>query len=74
MITVFTTQTCAYCAMVKKYFDAKKIEYTTVDVTDDEQTRNELLEKTGMSAVPVTTNGTDYVVGFNPAQLAKLVS
>lgn len=74
MITVYTTQTCGYCPMVKKYLDVKGVEYNAVDVTDDAEKRQELLEQTGMMAVPVTTNGTDFVVGFKPAELAKLVA
>lgn len=60
--------------MVKKYLDVKGVEYNAVDVTDDAEKRQELLEQTGMMAVPVTTNGTDFVVGFKPAELAKLVA
>lgn len=73
MITVYTTATCAFCAMVKKYLTLKEVPFTTVDVTDDEATRNMLFEKTQMQTVPVITNGTEYINGFNPALLNKLI-
>lgn len=72
MVTVYTTKSCAYCPMVKKFLTMKKIAYQEVDVTNDEAKRAELLEKTGMMSVPVTTDGNDnYVVGWQPAQLTK---
>lgn len=74
MITVYTTDTCAYCKMVKKYLQAKGVEYVEEDVTNNAEKRQELFDKVGVMQVPVTTNGTDYTVGFQPAQLAKIVS
>lgn len=72
MLKVYTTETCAYCVMVKRYLQAKGLEYEEVDVTNDPETRQQLLDKTGMMSVPVTTDGENFVVGFQPGQLAKL--
>lgn len=73
MITVYTTQTCSYCVMVKRYLDAKKVEYKTVDVTDDAETRDELNAKTGYTTVPVITDGETYIAGWKPAELSKMI-
>ena len=73
MITVYTTATCAVCAMVKKYLTLKEVPFTAIDVTDDEATRQMLFEKTQRQTVPVITNGTDYISGFDPAALKKLI-
>lgn len=35
MITVYTTKTCAYCPMVKRYLTLKGIEFEAVDLTDE---------------------------------------
>lgn len=74
MLTVYTTQTCAYCAMVKKYLTSKNVPFETVDVTDDLATQELLKEKTGYSGVPVTTNGNEYVLGFKTGELQKLLA
>lgn len=74
MVTVYTTQTCGYCPMVKKYLESKGVEYQAVDVTDDAEKREELLNLTGMLSVPVTTKGDDFVVGFQPSLLQKLIA
>jgi glutaredoxin len=60
--------------MVKKYLTSKKVEFTSVDVTNDTEKRKELEEKTGRSGVPVTTDGEEFIHGFHPNLLAKLVS
>jgi glutaredoxin len=60
--------------MVKKYLTVKNVEFQSVDVTNDPEKRQELLEKTGMMTVPVTTDGNIFVVGFQPALLAKFAS
>jgi glutaredoxin 3 len=73
MVTVYTTQTCSYCVMVKKYLTMKGISFNAVDITDDMETRQKLLDKTGMQTVPVTTDGEDYIVGWNPGQLTKFL-
>lgn len=71
MLTVYTTSSCAYCPMVKKYLAMKKLGFREVDVTDDAETRGKLYKQTGLMTVPVTTDGNVFVVGFQPMQLAK---
>lgn len=74
MITVYTTDTCAYCVMAKKYLQIKGVEYKEVDVTDDAETRSMLQEKTGMTTVPVIRKGESFISGFQPALLSKLIA
>lgn len=74
MITVYTTKTCGYCPMVKKYLQVKNVEYREVDVTEDAEMRKELLDKTGLMSVPVTRKDDEFVVGFQPALLSKLIA
>jgi glutaredoxin 3 len=71
MVTVYTTDSCAYCPMVKKYLTLKNVEFETVDVSNNLEKRQELFEKTGMMSVPVTTDGEKFVVGFNPGKLVQ---
>ncbi len=73
MITVFTTKTCAYCQMVKKFLDMKGKEYKVVDLEENPEIRQSLLEKTGEMRVPITQVGEEYIVGWNPAKLGALL-
>ena len=74
MLTVYTTKTCAYCTMVKKYLTLKKQEFTEVDVSEDNTLRDKLHTMTGMTTVPVITKGDKFVVGWNPPLLANLIA
>lgn len=74
MLIVYTTKTCAYCPMVKKYLTMKNLAYKEVDLTEDAEKRQELFDITGQLTVPITTNGKDYIIGFKPALLSKLAT
>jgi glutaredoxin 3 len=74
VITVYTTPTCAYCPMVKKYLTSKGVEFNTVDLEADTEQRKRLFELTGAMTVPITTDGTQYIIGWKPAELATLIS
>ena len=74
-ITVFTTNTCAYCVMVKKFLDAKGHEYEVVNLDENPERQAEALEASGALTVPVTVvtkhdDSQEVIVGFNLACLA----
>lgn len=78
-ITIFTTNTCAYCVMVKKWLGAKGYEYEEVNLDQNPDRQTEALEASGQLAVPVTVvtkqdDSREVIVGFNLAQLAPAVS
>lgn len=60
--------------MVKKYLELKKVQYQAIDVTDDHETRDKVIQQSGYRTVPVTTDGERFVVGWNPAELAKMIA
>jgi len=74
-ITVFTTNTCAYCVMVKKFLDAKGHKYEVVNLDENPERQAEALEASGALTVPVTIvtkhdDSQEVIVGFNLARLA----
>ncbi len=74
-ITIYTTNTCAYCVMVKKFLDAKGHKYHVVNLDDEPARQQEALEMSGALTVPVTVvtkqdDSKQVVVGYNLAQLA----
>jgi len=72
-MTIYTTSTCAYCAMVKKYLDSKGVKYEVINLDDNADIRQELYEKTGAMTVPITENNGQYVVGWQPAKIADIL-
>ena len=43
-ITIFTTNTCAYCGMVKKYLGAKGYQYDEVNLDSSPERQKEAFE------------------------------
>lgn len=78
-ITIFTTNTCAYCAMVKKYLDAKGKGYEVVNLDEQPHRQQEALSLSGALTVPVTVvtkqdDSQEVIVGYNLAKLAPAVA
>ncbi len=78
-ITIFTTNTCAYCVMVKKWLGAKGYDYEEVNLDTSPERQKEAFEISGALSVPVTvvTKGDDtreVVVGYNLAKLAPAIA
>jgi glutaredoxin 3 len=74
-ITIFTTNTCAYCGMVKKWLDNKGFGYDVVNLDTNPERQAEALALSGALTVPVTVvtkedDSKEVVVGFNLAKLA----
>ena len=78
-ITIFTTNTCAYCVMVKKWLAAKGHSYQEVNLDEHPERQAEALQLSGALTVPVTVvtkedASQEVIVGFNLAKLAPAVA
>jgi glutaredoxin 3 len=78
-ITIFTTNTCAYCGMVKKYLDAKQRTYEVVNLDEQPERQAEAHRLSGALTVPITVvtkhdDTQEVVVGYNLAKLAPAIS
>lgn len=70
-VTIYTTPTCAFCPLVKKFLDERGVEYEEVDVSESEEVKKEFKEKTGQMMVPVTQVGERIVAGFDKKKLEE---
>ena len=78
-ITIFTTNTCAYCGMVKKYLTSKGIGYEEINLDDMPDKQHEAYRLSGQLSVPVTVvtkqdDSQEVVVGYNLAKLAPALT
>ncbi len=78
-VTIFTSNTCAYCVMVKKYLNAKGASYEEVNIDEHPERQQDAYQLSGQLAVPVTVvtkedDSREVVVGYNLAQLAPAIS
>jgi glutaredoxin len=78
-ITIFTTNTCGYCQMVKKYLGAKGMTWDEVNLDEHPQRQAEALSLSGTMTVPVTVvtktdDSQEVIIGYNLARLAPAVA
>ncbi|HMS23419.1 MAG TPA: glutaredoxin family protein [Candidatus Saccharibacteria bacterium] len=74
-VTIYTTNTCAYCVMVKRFLQSKGQQYNEVNLDTNPERQKEAQEMSGALTVPVTVVTKDddskqVVVGYNLSQLA----
>ncbi len=73
-IRVFSTPTCVYCIVLKKWLDEKKVSYDEVDVSQDEEAQKEMVQKTGQMGIPVIMIDEEVVVGFDKERIVKILN
>ena len=73
-VVIYSTPTCPYCKRAKEYLSRKGISYTDIDVAQDREKAKEMTQKSGQMSVPVIIIDGEIVVGFNQAQLDKLLA
>lgn len=78
-VTIYTTNTCAYCVMVKKWLKSKGQEYQEVNLDENPELRQEVINLSGRTTVPVTVVANDVgqqdiTVGWNPGKIAAALA
>ena len=78
-ITVFTTSTCSYCPMVKRYLQSKGLSYDEVNLEEHPDRQADVLQMSGAMTVPVTvvtkTDDTqEVIVGYNLQRLVPALA
>jgi glutaredoxin 3 len=59
---------------VKEYLSQKNVTYTEYNVAQDKDKAREMVEKSKQMGVPVVIVDDNIVVGFNQAELEKLLA
>ncbi|RYL88453.1 glutaredoxin family protein [Sporolactobacillus sp. Y61] len=72
-ITVYTTNTCPFCHMVKNFLREKGLLFKEVNVQQDPAAGQRLVETTGQMGVPQTNVNGQWVLGFDPNRIMSLI-
>lgn len=72
-VKVYSTKTCVYCNALKEFLQQHNIEYQNLDVGEDEQAREEMIQKTGQMGVPVIEIDGEIIIGFDKERIANLL-
>jgi glutaredoxin 3 len=72
-VRLYSTPTSAQGREASTFLDRKGIVFEDLDVTANEQARQEMIRLSGQEAVPVITIGDKTFVGFDPVQLGEFL-
>ena len=70
-VKIYTTPTCPYCTMAKKFLNDNGIKYKEFNIAEDKAAREEMKNKCNSLAVPTICFDGEVLVGFNEAQLRE---
>ncbi|GMX58783.1 MAG: glutaredoxin 3 [Candidatus Microsyncoccus archaeolyticus] len=70
-VRLFSTPICPYCLTLKRFLEEKGIEVEVIDVSIDEAARNELVEKTKQTTLPVLDVEGEFIVGFDRKKICE---
>jgi glutaredoxin-like protein NrdH len=73
MTTVYTKPACVQCDQTKKLLDKNGIEYTTIDISKDQEAFEKIVTLGFMSA-PVVISGDDSWAGFQPDKINSITA
>jgi len=72
-VIMFSTPTCSFCNLAKRYFREKNIRFTDIDVSKDSQAAADMQRKTGQTGVPVIMINNRPIVGFDKPKINQLL-
>ncbi len=70
-VKVYSTPTCPWCHVAKKFFKDNGIEFEDYDVSADREAADEMVEKSGQMGVPVIDINGNIIVGFNQGAIKR---
>ncbi|MDQ1280599.1 MAG: glutaredoxin 3 [Thermoproteota archaeon] len=70
-IIVYSTSTCPYCDMVKRFLKQNKILYEDINVGENRAAAMEMVKKSGQMGVPVLDINGTIIVGFDVEAIKK---
>lgn len=73
-VKVYSTPTCPWCTIAKKYLASKNIPYEDMDVSRDREAAMEMVRKSGQRGVPVLEINGNIIVGFDQKTIDRLLS
>ncbi len=72
-ITIYTTNTCPYCVMLKNFLNSQRLPYKEVNVQADPVTAQWLVSTTGRTGVPQAQVNGNWVIGYDPDSIMRFV-
>ncbi|MBD3164649.1 NrdH-redoxin [Candidatus Woesearchaeota archaeon] len=73
-VKIYSTPTCPWCKKTKDFLKQKGVDFKDIDVSSDEKSRNEMIDKSGQMGVPVLDIDGKVIVGFDQKAIESALS
>jgi glutaredoxin-like YruB-family protein len=73
MIKIYSLPTCSWCQKSKKYFDLNNLEYTDINIQEDDAAGDEMERISGQDSVPVIVINDKVIIGFDKAAIDEAI-
>lgn len=70
-VLIYSTPTCPWCQLTKKWLEEKGVDYKDFNVAEDEVKAQEMIKKSGQMGVPVLDINGTIIIGFNPEKIEE---
>ncbi|MEI8175464.1 MAG: glutaredoxin family protein [Candidatus Omnitrophota bacterium] len=70
-VTIYSTPTCGYCRMAKEFFRQNNIQYSDVDVSQDQAAAQAMIARSGQMGVPQIDIDGKIIVGFDKGAIKQ---
>lgn len=70
-VTVYTTTTCPYCILVKRFLSEQNIPFTEINLDFHPEYMQKVVSATGQYGVPQTEIDGKWIVGYNPTAIMQ---
>jgi glutaredoxin len=73
-VVVYTTAWCGWCRKTLAFLDERGVRYVNKDIEANDGNREELIEKTGRTSIPVVEIDGEIIRGYNAARMEQLLA
>ncbi len=73
-VKVYSTPTCPWCTIAKRYLTSKNVSFDDLDVSKDRNAAAEMVQKSGQRGVPVLDIDGNIIVGFDQKTIDSLIN
>jgi glutaredoxin len=73
-VVVYTTAWCGWCRKTLAFLDERGVRYVNKDIEANDWNRDELIEKTGRTSIPVVEIDGEIIRGYNAERMEQLLA
>lgn len=72
-VKIFSTPSCPWCTVAKKYLEENEINFTDIDVSQNREEAIKMVQKSGHQGVPQLWIEDEVIIGFDKGKIDSLL-